>query len=49
MMDRTDCDEVRKKKEYICCKNDGNAGKLKLTQPILFQSFLNNFSLTINN
>ena len=47
MMDRFDCDEVGKLKEYVGCKIDYNAivGSVKITQPVLLQSFKDEFEL----
>jgi hypothetical protein len=47
MMDRFDCDEVGGMDEYVGCKLDCNweDGSLKITQPVLLQSFVDEFDL----
>jgi hypothetical protein len=47
MMDRFDCDEVGELKEYVGCKIDyiANVGSVKITQPVLLQSFKDEFEL----
>jgi hypothetical protein len=47
MMARFDCDEVGELKEYVGCKIDFNReeGWIKLTQPVLMQSFQDEFEL----
>jgi len=47
MMDRFDCDDVGELKEYIGCKVDINKeeGSIKLTQPVMLQSFKDEFDL----
>ena len=47
MMDRFDCDEVGELKEYVGCKIDRNMeeGSIKLTQPVLMQSYSDEFNL----
>ena len=45
LMERFDCDEVGELKEYIGCKVDRGDGVMKLTQPVLLQSFEDEFDL----
>jgi len=47
MMERFDCDEVGELKEYIGCKidYDREGGSIKVTQPVLLQSFVDEFDL----
>jgi hypothetical protein len=47
MLKRFDCDEVGELKEYIGCKIEHNKEKrfMKLTQPVLLQSFEDEFNL----
>jgi hypothetical protein len=47
MMDLFDCDDVGELKEYVGCKvdYDRNAGTMKLTQPVMIQSFQDEFEL----
>ena len=47
MMDRFDCDEVGEMKEYVGCKIDHNFDErwIKITQPVLLQSFQDEFDL----
>jgi hypothetical protein len=45
LMSRFDCDEVGELKEYIGCKVDRGDGFLKLTQPVLLQSFEDEFDI----
>ena len=45
MIERIDCDDVGEMKEYIGCKIDRKGGQLKLTQPVLLQSFIDEFHL----
>jgi hypothetical protein len=47
MMDRFDCDEVGELKEYVGCKIDRDLteGWVKLTQPVLLQSYDDEFDL----
>jgi len=45
MIERIDCDDVGEMKEYIGCKIDRKGGQLKLTQPVLLQSFIDEFDL----
>ena len=47
MMRQFECDEVGELKEYVGCKLDWHKGKnwLKFTQPVLIQSFLDEFDL----
>ena len=45
LMDRFDCDEIGKLTEYIGCKIDRGNGWMKLTQPVLLQSFEDEFDL----
>jgi hypothetical protein len=51
MMSRFDCDEVGEMKEYVGCKveRDWENGSLKLTQPVLLQSFTDEFDLPDGN
>jgi hypothetical protein len=51
MMSRFDCDEVGEMKEYVGCKvdRDWEKGTLKLTQPVLLQSFTDEFELPEGN
>ena len=46
-MKQFECDEVGELKEYICCKIDyePEKGQLKLMQPVLIQSFVDEFDL----
>ena len=46
-MKRFECDEVRELKEYVGCKVDYNRkeGWIKLTQPVLMQSYTDEFKL----
>jgi hypothetical protein len=45
LMERFDCDEVGELTEYIGCKIDRDEGFMKLTQPVLLQSFEDEFDL----
>ena len=45
LMDRFDCNEISKLMEYIECKIDRGDGWMKLTQPVLLQSFEDEFDL----
>jgi hypothetical protein len=47
MMDRFDCDEVGELKEYVGCKidRDTKEGSIKLTQPVLMQSYTDEFDI----
>jgi hypothetical protein len=47
VMKRFECDEVRELKEYVGCKVDYNRkeGWIKLTQPVLMQSYTDKFKL----
>jgi hypothetical protein len=45
LMERFDCDEIGKLTEYIRCKIDRGDGFMKLTQPVLLQSFEDEFDL----
>ena len=45
LMDRFDCNEVRELMEYIRCKIDRGNRWMKLTQPLLLQSFEDEFDL----
>jgi hypothetical protein len=47
MQKRFDCNEVRELTEYVGCKVDHNKeeGWIKLTQPVLMQSYVNEFDL----
>jgi len=45
MLDQFDCDEIRNMNEYVGCKLSKNNNKLKLTQPVLLQSFKDEFDL----
>ena len=47
MMDRFDCDEVGELREYVGCKTDYDAkgGRLKFTQPVMLQSFVDEFEM----
>ena len=47
MMKRFECDEVGELKEYVRCKVDYNheEGWIKLTQPVLMQSYTDEFDL----
>jgi hypothetical protein len=45
LMERFDCDEVGELKEYIGCRVDRGDGIMKLTQPVLLQSFEDEFDL----
>jgi hypothetical protein len=47
LMDRFDCDEVGELKEYVGCKieHDKEGGWMKLTQPVLMQSYIDEFNL----
>jgi hypothetical protein len=47
MMDRFECDEVGELREYIGCKVDcdDHKGRLKFTQPVLLQSYVDEFDL----
>jgi hypothetical protein len=45
MMERIDCDDVGEMKEYIGCKIDRKGRQLKITQPVLLQSFIDEFDL----
>lgn len=47
MMERFDCDEVGPLREYVGCKADYDVqgGRLKFTQPVMLQSFNDEFDL----
>ena len=47
MLQQFDCDEVGELKEYVGCKLDRNKSSkwLKFTQPVLLQSFQDEFEL----
>lgn len=45
MMDWLDCNEVGKLTEFVGCKLDREVGKLRITQPVLMQSFVDEFNL----
>ena len=45
LMDRFDCDEIGELMEYIRCKIDKGDRWMKLTQPVLLQSFEDEFEL----
>jgi hypothetical protein len=45
LMSRFDCDEVGELTEYIGCKVDRGDGYLRLTQPVLLQSFDDEFDI----
>lgn len=45
LMERFDCDEIGKLTEYIGCKIDRGDGYMKLTQPVLLQSFQDEFDI----
>jgi hypothetical protein len=47
MMDRFDCDDIGELKEYIGCKidYDKEEGSMKITQPVMIQSFEDEFKL----
>ena len=47
MMSNFDCDEIGELKEYVGCKVEHNheEGFIKLTQPVLLQSFEDEFDL----
>jgi Reverse transcriptase (RNA-dependent DNA polymerase) len=47
MMKRFECDEVSELKEYVGCKLDWSKeeGWIKLTQPVLMQSYIDEFEL----
>jgi hypothetical protein len=45
MIERIGCDDVGEMKEYIGCKIDRKGGQLKLAQPLLLQSFIDEFDL----
>ena len=48
VLSRFDCDDVGDVKEYVGCRVDmnENEGRMKLTQPVLLQSFRDEFKLT---
>ena len=45
MMDQFDCDEVGELTEFVGCKLERDTNKLKFTQPVLMQSFVDEFNL----
>jgi hypothetical protein len=45
LMERFDCDEIGELTEYIGCKIERGEGWMKLTQPVLLQSFEDEFNL----
>ncbi|MGH7955289.1 MAG: reverse transcriptase domain-containing protein [Gloeomargaritales cyanobacterium] len=45
MKDRFDCDDLGKLKEYVGCKAERTDDYVKLTQPVLLQSFEDEFEL----
>jgi hypothetical protein len=45
LMERFDCDEIGELTEYIGCKIDRGEGYMKLTQPVLLQSFQDEFDI----
>jgi hypothetical protein len=45
LMERFDCNEISELTEYIICKIDRGDGFIKLTQPVLLQSFEDKFDL----
>ena len=45
LMDIFDCDEIGELMEYIKCKIERGEGWMKLTQPVLLQSFKDKFDL----
>ncbi len=47
MMKLFDCDDVGELKEYVGCKVDYDRanGTMKLTQPVMIQSFVDEFNL----
>ena len=46
LMDRYDCDEIGELKEYIRCKIDRGNRWMKPTQPVLLQSFEDEFQMS---
>ena len=48
MMDRFDCDDVGEMREYVGCKieRDIQKRRVKITQPVLLQSFVDEFNIT---
>ena len=47
MKKRFDCDDVGEANEYVGCKVERIDGKIRLTQPVLLQSFKDEFELPI--
>jgi hypothetical protein len=45
LIERIGCDDVGEMKECIGCKIDRKGGQLKLAQPVLLQSFIDEFDL----
>ena len=45
LMERFDCDEIHELMEYIGCKIERGEDWMKLTQPVLLQSFKDEFNL----
>ena len=46
MMEQFDCDEIGEMKEYIGCKIDRTEDSIKITQPVLMQSYTDEFDLS---
>jgi len=49
MMERFDCDEVGELTEYIGCKLHRDDESIKMTQPVLLQSFKEEFGATVGD
>ena len=45
MMDRFECEDCGELKEYVGCKIDRDGRELKFTQPVLLQSYSDEFEL----
>lgn len=45
VVDQFDCDEVGDLTEFVSCKLDKDTKKLRITQPVLMQSFADEFNL----
>ena len=46
MMERFECNDVGELSKYIGCKVDKHKDSIKLTQPVLLQSFKDKFQVT---